>query len=223
MWHDYLGRQTSPNWSAPLLLSRPGSPKTDIFQRKHLSSIISGHNKNDLRWHWNREIQSALSEKWFFFLNRLNFCTFIMTDGGSSSSSAQDVDRMNSTSFPQTFQCWRRPGEITFCFTPFLSFFLSMFFFFFLPNVDQEWPSLLCNLEKTFKTWLHSLSANCRQGHKCSRRVTRPVYGVSCCRASLWGVQDLSHTDRQEFWQSVSHTAEMWKRIQQSITTLKKK
>lgn len=39
----------------------------DIFQRKHLSSIISGHNKNDLRWHWNREIQSALSEKWFFF------------------------------------------------------------------------------------------------------------------------------------------------------------
>lgn len=67
MWHDCLGSQTSPNWSAPLLLSRPGSPKMDIFQRKHLSSIISGHNKNDLRWHWNREIQSALSEKWFFF------------------------------------------------------------------------------------------------------------------------------------------------------------
>lgn len=58
--------QTTPKWSVLLLLSRPHSTKMDIFQRKHLSSIISGHNKNDLRWHWNREIQTAFNKKKFF-------------------------------------------------------------------------------------------------------------------------------------------------------------
>lgn len=126
-----------------------------------------------------------------------------MTDGGPSSSSPGDVDRMTGPSFPQTLQTnWRRLSEITLCCS-----FLSS-------PCTRIWPSLLGNLENTLKNSFSSAHTYFQAGLERSRSLwTLSAYGVLAARPH-WGVQDLSYADSSSrFWQSVTHMVEMWKYI----------
>lgn len=135
-----------------------------------------------------------------------------MTDGGPSSSSPEDVDRMKGPSVPQTLQTNRRRlSEITLCFCSFLS-----------SPCTRIWPSLLSNLENTLKNSFSSANTYFHAGLKPSRSLlTLSAYGVLAARPH-WGVQDLSYADSSSgLWQSVTYTVEMWKSTQKDITILK--
>lgn len=134
-----------------------------------------------------------------------------MNDGGPSSSSPGDVDRMKGPSFPQTLQTnWSRLSEITLCCS-----FLSS-------PCTRIWPSLLSNLEKTLKNSFSSANTYFHAGLKHSRSLwTLSAYGVLAARPH-WGVQNLSYADSSSrFWQSVTHTVERWKSTQKDIAILK--
>lgn len=134
-----------------------------------------------------------------------------MNDGGPSSSSPGDVDRMKGPSFPQTLQTnWRRLSEITLCCS-----FLSS-------PCTRIWPSFLNNLENTLKNSFSSANTYFHAGLKRSRSLwTLSAYGALAAPPH-WGFQDLSYADSSSrIWQSVTHTVEMWKSTQKDITILK--